>query len=125
MSRKSLVRRWAAWLAVWAVVLHALAPGMAQAVVGWAEPDLAHEVCSSTGIVRLAEPVAEDSRDGGTGFGIHCEWCLFDVAADLPAANLLRFDPPPTADAPVALPPAPVLAFPWRPAQPRAPPSFA
>lgn len=125
MSCKSPVRRWAAWLATWAVVLHALAPSMAQAMLRWSGPDLVHEVCISTGIVRLADPVADDSRDGGTGFGIHCEWCLFDVAADLPAANLLRFDSPPTAHAPVALPPAPVLAVPWRRAQPRAPPSFA
>ena len=121
MDRKSLLRRWAAWLAVWAVVLHALAPGMAQAVVGWAEPDLAHEICSSTGIVRLAEPVADST--GGTGFA-HCDWCLLDVAADLPAANPLRFDALPTADAPVAQPRPPFVAVPWRRAQPRAPPAF-
>ena len=125
MSCKSPVRRWAAWLATWAVVLHALAPSMAQAMLRWSGPDLVHEVCISTGIVRLADPVADDSRDGGTGFGLQCEWCLLDAAADLPAAHALQLDSQPAVDTHLALSRAPRLAPVWRRAQPRAPPSFA
>lgn len=125
MSSKSLVRRWAAWLALWAVVLHALAPGMAQAALLWTGPDPVHEICSSTGIVRLAEPLADDASDGAAAFGVHCDWCLLDAAADLSAMDALRLDSLPTADAPVALPRTPFIAVSWRRAQPRAPPSFA
>ena len=110
---------------MWAVVLHALAPGMAQAVLGWAEPDLTHEICGSTGIVRLTEAAADDSGASGSATsGVHCEWCLLDAALDLPPVAALRFDPLPAADVPVAFSRAPVVPAPWRLAQPRAPPSF-
>ncbi|MDD2728215.1 DUF2946 domain-containing protein [Malikia sp.] len=123
MKSKSLVRRWATWLAMWAVVLHALAPGMAQAVLADADPT--HEICSSTGIVRLVEPAQDDSGPSGTAnSGVHCEWCLLDAALDLPPVAALRFDPLPAAGAPVAVPRAPVVPAPWRLAQPRAPPAF-
>ncbi len=124
MSCKSLLRRGASWLALWAVVLHALAPGLARAVIGWAEPGLTHEICSSTGMVRLAATPSEEERDAGTA-AVHCEWCLLDVVADLPAGHALGLGSAPVANAPIPVPAAPALAVPWRRALPRAPPAFA
>ena len=124
MSCKSLLRRGASWLVLWAVVLHALAPGLARTVIGWAEPDLMHEVCSSTGMVRPAATPSEEERDAGTA-AVHCEWCLLDVVADLPVGHALGLGSAPFADAPIPVPAAPAIAVPWRRVQPRAPPAFA
>ena len=55
MSCKSLVRRWTTGWVLWAVLLQALAPAVAQAALRMA-PALPFEVCSSTGILRAAEP---------------------------------------------------------------------
>lgn len=124
MSCKSLVRRWTTGWVLWAVLLHALAPAVAQAALRMA-PALPFEVCSSTGILRAAEPAREFSQDSRPVVaGLHCEWCLLDAPAILPPSFAVGFHAGPDASDPVAAlraPPARLAA--WR-VQARAPPSF-
>lgn len=124
MSCKSLVRRWTTGWVLWAVLLHALAPAVAQAALRIA-PALPFEVCSGTGILRAVEPAREPSQDSRPLLaGAHCEWCLLDAPAILPqslpagfAAGLDSSDPVAALRAP------PARLADWR-VQARAPPSF-
>ena len=125
MSCKSLVRRWTAGWVLWAVLLHALAPAVAQAALRLA-PALPFEVCSSTGILRAVEPARDPSQDSRPLLaGLHCEWCLLDAPVILSQSLLTGFDAGLSSSDPVAqwrAPPA-RLAH-WR-VQARAPPAFA
>ena len=119
--------RLATWLATLALLLGALAPAVAQALVdtrsdaGWVE------ICSSSGMrwVQLNadadpgdpasdEPMADGSR--------HCPWCNLHGATGLPPAPTLTPLLAPLATVP-QVPPSPVsFATFWPAAPPRAPP---
>lgn len=124
MSCKSLVRRWTTGWVLWAFLLHALAPAAAQAALRIA-PALPFEVCSSTGILRAAEPARDTSQDSRPVLaGLHCEWCLLDAPAILPQSLPAGFAAGRGSPEPVAamlVPPARLAD--WR-VQARAPPSF-
>lgn len=124
MSCKSLVRRWTTGWVLWAVLLHALAPAVAQAALRLA-PALPFEVCSSTGILRPVEPASDISQDSRPVLaGLHCEWCLLDAPAILPPSLSVGFDAGPDSPEPVAaLRAPPARLADWR-VQARAPPSF-
>lgn len=123
MRCKSLVRRWTAGWALWAVLLHALAPAAAQAALRLA-PALPFEVCSSTGILRPVEPAREPAQDSRPGLAaLHCDWCLLDAPALLPQPLRAGFDAGPDGSDPLAArrePPARLAD--WR-VQARAPPA--
>ena len=125
MKCKGLVRRWTAGWALWAVLLHALAPAAAQAALRLA-PALPFEVCSSTGILLPVEPAREPSEDSRPGLAaLHCDWCLLDAPVLLPEPLRAGFDAGLAASDPVAairMPPARPAA--WR-VQARAPPAAA
>lgn len=120
--------RFAAWLAMLAMVLGALAPTVAQAVVaaqggpGWVQ------VCSASGMVWVQADALEDAAaDVDVGKSMadasrHCPWCPLHGASGLPPS------PPTLSD--LAAPAAPPLwlasvdepATFWPAAPSRAPP---
>lgn len=117
-------RRFAAWLAMFAMLLGALAPAVAQAVVasqggpGWVQ------VCSASGMMWVEADALEDPAAGKpmADASRHCSWCSLQGAAGLPpapspAAALDLPAEPPKAHFRSASP-----AAPWPSAQSRAPP---
>ncbi|WP_066273591.1 DUF2946 domain-containing protein [Hydrogenophaga palleronii] len=89
--------RIAAWLAMLAMVLGALAPTLAQAVVaaqggpGWMQ------VCSASGMVWVQTDAQGDLADMDVGKSMadasrHCPWCQLHGAAGLPPAPLAVTD---------------------------------
>jgi hypothetical protein len=120
--------RFAAWLAMLAMLLGALAPTVAQAVVasqggpGWVQ------VCSASGMAWVqAEAIEGQQAIANAGESMadasrHCPWCNLHGAVGLPPAPAqqpalaLRAEPP-AAPLRSALP-----APPWPTAQSRAPP---
>ena len=99
MSFYRVHRQIAAWLAMWAMVLGALAPTVAQAMVAAAEKGQWIEVCSASGMVWLKADgsdvqveTAPDQSQSMADMGKHCPWCGFHA----PAAGL----PPAVASAP-------------------------
>lgn len=121
--------RFAAWLAMLAMLLGALAPTVAQAVVaaqggpGWVQ------VCSASGMVWVqADATDGDNAVADVGKSMadasrHCPWCNLHGAVGLPPAPghtpllALRAEPLPEPFR-SALP-----APPWPAAQSRAPPT--
>lgn len=85
-----LHRRLVALLALLAVAFGALAPLMAHAVVSGAGPELAMEVCTSTGMLLVqADPGPEPGGDGPQASPMQkpCLWCgMHAVAAPPPVA---------------------------------------
>jgi hypothetical protein len=92
-------RRLASWLAVLALVVNALAPALAQAVVtGSGQGDWV-QVCSVTGVawVRVDDGLDAASRTAGQPFGhpgdpsssMKCPWCgLHGGAPGIPSTNV-------------------------------------
>jgi hypothetical protein len=121
-------RRCATWLAMLAMVLGALAPTVAQAVVasqggaGWVQ------VCSASGMVWLkADAIDGDSALGDasesmTDASRHCPWCNLHGATGLPPAQTLTPLLAPVAVVPQVPPSPPSFATFWPAAPPRAPP---
>jgi Protein of unknown function (DUF2946) len=120
-------RRFTAWLAMLAMVLGALAPTVAQAVVvssdraGWVE------VCSVSGMTWVqvdADTASSDNPSSpGADSAMHCPWCtLHGGAADLPPESS-RVEPlqRPT-EPPPAFSRAVTLSGTWADAHARAPP---
>ena len=118
-------RRFAAWLAMLAMLVGALAPAVAQAVVasqggpGWVQ------VCSASGMVWVKTDGLEDPAAGKpmADAARQCPWCSLQGAAGLPpeplsvAAALDRPALSPQAHFRSATP-----ATPWPSALSRAPP---
>lgn len=121
-------RRYAGWLALWALVWHALAPSLAHAVVSPGPGQGgAVEICSSTGVVTVALLAAADDavpsvpRASDTP---HCDWCQLsggDLA--VPPSVLQRTMVWGTVDFPARSTPGWALPTHWRPAAPRGPPA--
>lgn len=121
--------RFAAWLAMLAMLLGALAPTVAQAVVaaqggpGWVQ------VCSASGMVWVqADVIDGDNVVADVGKSMadasrHCPWCNLHGAVGLPPASvhtpLLAHGAEPLPEPFRSALPAP----PWPAAQSRAPPT--
>ena len=78
-------RRITAWLTMLVLMLNALTPLAAQAM--WPSGDLAEmvEICTSTGMVRVAVATPDDSNDAGSAIAQSCPFCLLhDGQAMLP-----------------------------------------
>lgn len=117
--------RGTAWLGLWLLVLSACLPTLAQAVVRGERGDWV-EICTSTGMVRIATgdaPAGEPSEPPPMTMAA-CDWCQWHAGvADLPprSVDVWGWAPPP-AGAPVLASRDAVLARPWASAQSRAPP---
>ena len=126
MPISRFTRRFAAWLAMLAMLMGALAPAVAQAVVvsqggnGWVQ------VCSASGMVWVkadgledpaaSKPMADASR--------HCPWCSLQGAAGLPPAPGLQATRPiQPNDVPQPRIRSAAASVPWPAALSRAPPS--
>ncbi len=124
-----LHRRLTAWVALFALVLGALAPTVTQAMVAAGDRGDWLEVCSVSGMVWVQADTGEVSQqqpDGSapdSGASPHCPWCtLHGGAAGLPTAALQPDLPARLTDLPPAFYQAPLATTIWAPAQSRAPP---
>lgn len=77
-------RKLTTWLALWAMVLGALMPAVAQAAVAASDRSQWVEVCSASGMVWLkADPdnttldAASEPAKSMADMGNHCPWCGF------------------------------------------------
>lgn len=132
MSFLRLQRRFAAWLALVAVLLGALAPTVTQAMVRDGERDGWLQICSVSGMVWIkADAAVSDDQQPASDAplskaGQHCAWCtLHGGAAGLPADDLPAALPARLTELPPAFFYAPHAASTWLPAQSRAPPLAA
>lgn len=125
-------RRFTTWLALLAMVLGALAPTVAQAMV--ASPDRAPwvEVCSVSGMVWVkidTEDTASAPHDDQAPMrdaAQHCAWCsLHGGAAGLPPVMAMAEPAPRQTDLPPAFYRAVTRSGTWAPPQARAPPRSA
>lgn len=120
-------RRFAAWLALIAMVLDALAPAVAQAVVASSDRAQWVEVCSASGMIWI-QPDADATAAGsssvpGVGAAMSCPWCtLHGGAADLPPAMVLSAPLPRLTEPPPVFFRAVTLTGIWVVAQARDPP---
>jgi hypothetical protein len=128
MSLTRAQRCFTAWLAMLALVLGALAPTLAQAVVKVSDRSDWVQICSTTGMAWVkAEPVAADSETAPMAdMGMQCPWCsLHSPVTGLPPAPAFAV----TAAAQVApvdgLASAPSPAGVWLAAPARAPPTVS
>jgi hypothetical protein len=132
MGMTLFTRRFAAWIACFAILLAALAPSISQAVAnakqesgsGWAE------ICSVAGIrfVQVDEDGAADGKSGGKAMQMeHCAFCSTHAGSvGLPPASPvlpLRLSSG-TAIFPVLYYQSPSPLFIWSAAQSRAPPTL-
>ncbi len=136
MGMTLFTRRFAAWIACFAILLAALAPSISQAVAnakqesgsGWAE------ICSVAGIrfvqlVQADDGASDDGKSGG-GMGMQMEHCAFcsahAVSVGLPPASpaLPLLVASGTAIFPALYYQSPSPLFIWSTAQSRAPPVF-
>lgn len=134
MGMTLFTRRFAAWIACFAILLAALAPSISQAVAnakqesgsGWAE------ICSVAGIrfVQLvqADDGAADGKSGGKAMQMeHCAFCSTHAGSvGLPPASpvLPLLVASGTAIFPALYYRSPAPLFIWSAAQSRAPPSL-
>ena len=84
-----LQRRFTAWLAVLALLLAALAPTLAQAVVATSDRSDWVQICSASGMVWIkAESSAAGTESAPLAdMGMQCPWCLtHSPATGLPPA---------------------------------------
>jgi hypothetical protein len=84
MSFFRLHRTFTTWLAMWAMVLGALMPTMAQAMVAATDRGQWVEVCSASGMVWLKADAASATDEipaepvqSMADMGKHCLWCAF------------------------------------------------
>lgn len=131
MGMTLFTRRFAAWIACFAILLAALAPSISQAVAnakqesgsGWAE------ICSVAGIRFVqVDDGAADGKSGGKAMQMeHCAFCSTHAGSvGLPPASpvlplLVASD---TAIFPALYYQSPAPLFIWSTAQSRAPPSL-
>ena len=129
MSLLRVRRRFAAWLAILAMLVGALAPAIAQARMAGGDRADWLEVCSATGMVWVKADTGEIAQKSGTPAGDgsqHCPWCtLHGGAADVPPTVAGVNLPPRLTDLPPAFYRAPLADTVWVPAHSRAPPLVA
>ena len=122
--------RFTAWLALLAMVLGALAPTVAQAMVRVSDRAQWVEVCSVSGMAWVkADAVAQQTADNdapATGASMSCPWCtLHSGAAGLPPVTAVAEPWPRQTDHPPAFYRAVSLSGTWAVAHARAPPLSA
>ena len=123
--------RFAAWLAMLAMVLGALAPTVAQAVVAAKGGPDWMQVCSASGMVWVQADALEHERDaaaGDTGKAVadaarHCPLFNLHGAAGLPPAPLLHAALAPHTAPPTTPVRSAIAVVHWPAAQSRAPPT--
>ncbi len=122
-------RRLTTWLALWLLVLNALLPVTAQAMVLARQGADLLEVCTSTGMVRVQADASHAVQPGSSGgsvefnLGQHCPLCtLHDSGQALPPAVLTWVTPAPWTDWPPAFYRGARIATVWLAAPARAPP---
>ena len=125
-------RRFTTWLALLVMVLGALAPAVAQAVVASSDRAAWVEVCSVSGMVWVKADTGERAgaeHDGPAPMGDaaqHCAWCsLHGGAAGLPPVMAMAEPAPRQTGLPPAFYRAVALSGTWAPPQARAPPLSA
>ncbi|WP_251373313.1 DUF2946 domain-containing protein [Janthinobacterium sp. JC611] len=132
MGMTLFTRRFAAWIACFAILLAALAPSISRAVAnakqesgsGWAE------ICSVAGIrfVQVDDDGAADGKSGGKAMQMeHCAFCSTHAGSvGLPPASpvLPLLVASGTAIFPALYYRSPAPLFIWSAAQSRAPPSL-
>eukprot|EP01136_Pigoraptor_vietnamica_P016485 Opistho-1_new@60513 len=124
-------RRFTTWLALLAVVLGALAPTVAQAVVASSDRAAWVEICSVSGMVWVKADTGERAgveHDGPAPMGDaaqHCAWCSLHGAAGLPPLITVAEPAPRQTGLPPAFYRAVALSGTWAPPQARAPPLSA
>lgn len=118
-------RRLTTWLASLALVLGALAPTLAQAVVASSDRSDWVQICSASGMVWIQLDLSSQAPDSppATDMGMQCPWCqLHSPGAGLPPAPVpfaaLGVLPKFPGDRMAAAPPPGV----WTAAPARAPP---
>lgn len=115
--------RWAAWMALAALLWAALAPAWAGVLRG--QPPLAlMPLCSAAGSPLAAAPDGAPADHPWSAGGTHCPWCSpqGDAAAPPPAPLPVALRPAGPGPRPVARAQAGQAAQAWALAQPRAPP---
>jgi Protein of unknown function (DUF2946) len=124
-----LHRRITAWLAMLALVLGALAPTVAQAMVVGGERADWLEICSVSGMAWVkvdTGEVRDQQPDGGAPAGAasqHCAWCtLHGGVSGLPTVSPVPVMAARLTDLPPAFYLAPMAASVWMPALSRGPP---
>ena len=128
MSFLRLRRRFAAWLALVAMLLGALAPTIAQARMGGSDRADWLEICTTTGMVWVQADAGElaqkiDGQPAGSDASPHCPWCtLHGGASGLPPVEAVAVLPAPLAEQPSAFYRAPLTDTVWATARSRAPP---
>jgi Protein of unknown function (DUF2946) len=128
MSCLRLRRRFAAWLALVAMLLGALAPTLAQARLGGGDRADWLEICTTTGMAWVKADTGEvarptDGQPADSGSGMHCPWCtLHGGASGLPPVQAVAVAPAPLAELPPAFYLAPLTDTVWATARSRAPP---
>lgn len=132
MFLSRLHRRITTWVALLTLVLGALAPTVAQALVTGSDRADWLQVCSVSGMVWVQADTGEvrDQQPDGSApmsdASQHCPWCtLHGGAAGLPVAHALPELAPRLTDLPPAFYRAPLAATVWATAQSRAPPLAA
>lgn len=89
MSKHRPIHRLTTWLSMLVLVLNALMPLAAQAMLASAGPVDAVEICTSTGMVRLPVDHDNDSGKSDATQMQDCPFCLLhDGQASLPPASI-------------------------------------
>ncbi len=132
MFLSRLHRRITTWVALLTLVLGALAPTVAQALVAGSDRADWLQVCSVSGMVWVQADTGEvrDQQPDGSApmsdASLHCPWCtLHGGASGLPPVDAVAVVPAPLAEQPPAFYRAPLAATVWATAQSRAPPLAA
>lgn len=121
-------RRFTTWLALLAMVMGALAPTVAQAMVASSDRAQWVEVCSVSGMVWVQTDAGEpasghDGQAPTRDAAQQCAWCsLHGGAAGLPPVTAKAEPLPRQTDLPPAFLRAVTLSGTWAPPQARAPP---
>lgn len=88
MDAIRLHRRFAAWLAIWALLVAALWPALVQAAVGGAGKSDWIEVCSASGMVWVKADGSTESQDHpAQDKSQHCDWCSLHSGSGLSPAQ--------------------------------------
>lgn len=115
------------WLAMWALVLNALLPAIAQAAVHASGSADIFEVCTSTGMIRVKvpdhHPAAAEKSMPGYDLSQHCPLCALHAgAAGMPPSTTILVDSTYLSEMPAAFYQAQFRSSVWLPAHSRAPP---
>jgi Protein of unknown function (DUF2946) len=115
------------WIALVAIVFHALWPLAANALPKPAAPPSGHEICTAFGmsVVPDADSNTAPESDRTAKAKSHCTFCYFSVADDpVVALPCIRIDGLVRKKAPAFGAPVPVTTAPsFSPANPRGPPN--